>query len=168
VLLVPCELPVLELELEPELVEPVDAPESDWVVELESVLDGLVTAVVEVVADDAPVVVEVVPSPWPLTAVPSPLGVAPPPGIIVDEPPVFWDFSFEGTVIVVVDVVTVVGVAEVVGCDVAAILTACVWGGTLAATGAASSGGSTLTAADADAGGVTCRVAGATSAACAW
>ena len=73
-------------------------------------LDGLVPDVVESVFEDVPVGVEVVPSPWPLTVVPVPLGVAPPPGIIVEEPPVLFDFSFDGAVTVVVEVVTVVGV----------------------------------------------------------
>jgi len=140
------------------------------VVELEPVPDELVTPVVEAVEDDdVPVVVEVVPSPWPLTVVPSPLGVAPPPEIIVELPPVFFDFSFDGILTVVVDVVTVVGVDRAVSCgDVAAILIACVSDGGLAATGAASSGGSTLTLElEPAAEDVTCRVAGATSAACA-
>lgn len=131
-------------------------------------LDGLVPDVVESVFEDVPVGVEVVPSPWPLTVVPVPLGVAPPPGIIVEEPPVLFDFSFDGAVTVVVEVVTVVGVTEVVWCDGTAILTACRSGCTVAATGAASSGGLTLTAAvEPAAGGVTCRIAGATAAACA-
>jgi hypothetical protein len=101
--------------------------------------------------------------------VPSPLGVAPPPEINVGLPPVLFDFSFEGILTVVVDVVTVVGVERAVSCDdVAAILTACVSGDGLAATGAASSGGSTLTLElEPAAEDVTCRVAGATSAACA-
>jgi hypothetical protein len=131
------------------------------------VLDGVVPAVVEVVEEEEeiPVVAEVVPSPWLLSVVPLLLGVAPPPGSIVELPPVLRDFSFEGTVIVVVEVVTVVGVVEALARDVGAILTACVCSGRLAASGAASSGGSTLApAAGPAAGVVTCRVAEATSA----
>jgi len=130
------------------------------------VLDGVVPAVVEVVAEEEiPLVVEVVPSPLLLTVVPLLFGVAPPPGSIVELPPVLCDFSFEGMVTVVVDVVTVVGVAEALARDVGEILTACVCGGRLAASGAASSGGSTLApAAGPAAGVVTCRIAGATSA----
>ena len=136
--------------------------------EPEPVLDGIVPDVVEVVEDDTPEAVEVALTPWLLTVVASSLGVAPPPGIIVELPPVPFDFSFDGIVTVVVEVVFVVGVTEVVAGDVAAIPIAGVWGSGLAATGAASSGGSTLTpAVESAAAAVTCRVAGATSAACA-
>jgi hypothetical protein len=96
------------------------------------VLDGVVAAVVDDdedadddVDEDVPVV-DGVPSPWPLTVVPAPLGVAPPPAFIVEEPPVLCALSFDGTVMVVVDVVTVVGVVAFVRCEGTAILTCCV------------------------------------------
>ena len=96
-------------------------------------LDGVVTAVVDDdedgdddVDEDVPVLADGVPSPWPLTVVPAPLGVAPPPGFIVEEPPVLCDPRFDGSVTVVVDVVTVVGVVAFVRCEGTAILTGCV------------------------------------------
>ena len=136
-------------------------------VELEPVLDGVVPAVVEVVesSSDAPVAVEVVvPAGLSLAGVPAEYGVTPPSAVIVDVPPDVRSLSFDGAVTVVVEVVTVVGVAEDVGRDVAAILTAWVWGGGLAARGAPSSSGSTVApAAEPARGEITCRVAGATT-----
>lgn len=142
-------------------------------IELEPVLDGVVPAVVEVVElvdADAPVAVEaVVPAGLSLAGVPAEYGVTPPSAVIVDVPPDVRSLSFDGAVTVVVEVVTVVGVAEDVGRDVAAILTAWVWGGGLAARDAPSSSGSTVApAAEPARGEITCPVAGATSAECAW
>ena len=102
--------------------------------------------------------------------VPAPLGVAPPPLIIVDVPPVACDFSLLGTVTVVVEVVTVVGmVAD--GAFATSGDRVCGCNGWEATAGAASSGGSALeSVTGAVAAFATWWLGGATSAgrACRW
>jgi hypothetical protein len=147
-----CELPVvvLVLVLVPVLdeVEPSEVVEPGCVVEPEALGDCAVAGVVDV--DDGrvevPVEDELPVGALTLVPAPVPLGVAPPPLIIVDTPPVCWDFSLVGTVTVVVAVVTVVGVARGAPPAAGAIGTIRVGGlgAGVAAWGAASSDGSAL------------------------
>ena len=114
-------------ELEPLVVCPVAG-----------VVDGIVEGVVEVVVAGEPLA-----GSWSLVVVPEPFGVAPPPARIVEVPPVACDFDLLGSLIVVVEVVTVVGVtADVTGA--AGATGVCGRSDGAAATGAASSGGSAL------------------------
>jgi hypothetical protein len=82
-----------------------------------------------------------------VTLVPEPSGVAPPPAIIVDEPPVAGTPVLEGIATVVVEVVTVVwtGVTTAGVVDALWRTSGCTDGAIT--VGAASSGGSTLAAA---------------------
>jgi hypothetical protein len=127
-------------------VEPSVVVEPGCEVELEALDDCPVPDVVDNAVED---VVEVVVAGEPsvgssgLVPVPAPLGDAPPPLIIVDVPPVACDFSLLGAVTVVVEVVTVVGIA--VDGDVATSgARVCGCNGWEATAGAASSGGSAL------------------------
>ena len=98
-------------------------------------------------------------------------GVAPPPPIIVEVPPVVFGlgFGFMGTVEVVVEVVTVVGRMDAAGRAARASPSTCDCAGGMAATGAASSGGPTLASVTGlAAGGAGWRGAGATRAGRAW
>lgn len=88
-----------------------------------------------------------------LTLVPEPSGVAPPPAIIVDEPPVDGASVFEGIVTVVVEVVTVVSMEEATTGVVGALWRSCGCTAGAITVGAASSGGLTLAAASCGAAG---------------
>jgi len=148
-------------------VEPSVVVEPGCEVELEAlddcpvpdVVDDAVEGVVEVVVPGEPSVGFAG-----LVPVPAPLGVAPPPLIIVDVPPVVCDFSLLGTVTVVVEVVTVVGmVAD--GAFATSGDRVCGCNGWEATAGAASSGGSALeSVTGAVAACVTWWLGGATSA----
>jgi len=96
-----------------EVVEPSVVVEPGCVVELGVPEDCPVPVVVDDPVDESVDVVVDDPSVGSARFVPAPapLGVAPPPLIIVDVPPVACDFSLMGTVTVVVVVVTVVGTA---------------------------------------------------------
>jgi len=96
--------------------------------------------VVEVPLEDEVVLVS-------LTLVPEPSGVAPPPAIIVDVPPVAGALVLSGLVTVVVEVVTVVWIGVAVTGAVALLRTGVRTSGVIT-VGAASSGGLTLAAAD--------------------
>lgn len=99
-----------------------------------------VDGVVAVPVEDEPLLV-------PLTLVPEPSGVAPPPAIIVDVPPVAGASVLSGIVTVVVEVVTVVWIGVAVTA-VTGVLGTCVCASGVITVGAASSGGLTLAAAD--------------------
>jgi hypothetical protein len=104
------------------------------------VVDGVVAVPVE---DEALLVL--------LTLVAEPSGVAPPPAIIVDVPPVAGALVFDGVVAVVVEVVTVVWIGVAVTA-VIGVLWTCVCASGVITVGAASSGGLTLAAANCVAG----------------
>lgn len=87
----------------------------------------------------------------PLTLVAEPSGVAPPPAIIVDVPPVAGALVFDGVVTVVVEVVTVVWIGVAVTAVTGALWT-CVCASGVITVGAASSSGLTLVAANCVAG----------------
>jgi len=155
-----CELPVLG----PEVVGPSEVVEPGCVVELDAAGVWAVPGIVDVVEGTDEVVVEDELSVGCWSLVAELAGVAPPPPAIVEVPPVVCDGSLAGAVTVVVDVVTVVGVAADRAVAVGAIRV-CGSGRGTAATGAASSGGPTLEyVTGATTGAAGWRLAGATSA----
>lgn len=81
-----------------------------------------------------------------VTLVPAPSGVAPPPAIIVDEPPVAGAPVLEGIATVVVEVVTVVWTGVATAGVVGALWRTCACADGAITVGAASSGGLTLAA----------------------
>jgi len=155
-----CELPVLV----PEVVEPSDVVAPGCVVELGAAGDCALPGVVDVVEGTVEVVVAGEPSAGFWSVVAEPVGVAPPGPIIVAVPPVACDGSLAGAATVVVDVVTVFGMAGDGAVAVGAIRI-CGSGCGTAATGAACSGGPTLEYVTGAGTGATWRLAGATSAA---
>lgn len=100
-----------------------------------------------------------------LTLVSEPSGVAPPPAIIVGEPPVAGAPVLEGIVTVVVEVVTVVWTGVTTAGAVGRLWRTCACTGGEITVGAASSGGSTLAAASCRPGGGVTRWDRATRAA---
>ena len=134
-----CEPPVLVLGV----VGPPEVLEPGCVVELEALADCEVPGVVDVAEGTVEVVVEGELSVGSSTLVPEPLGVAPPPLIIVEVPPVCCDLSLVGTATEVVEVVTVVGVVAD-GAGAIGAIRVCGRNGGAATAGAASSGGSAL------------------------
>jgi hypothetical protein len=98
--------------LVPEVVEPSVPVEPDCVAEPDALEDCPVPVVADDVVDRCvDVVVVAEPSVGSARPVPAlaPSGVAPPPLVTTDVPPVACDFSLIGRVVVVVEVVTVVG-----------------------------------------------------------
>jgi hypothetical protein len=134
----PVELPAGVVDV----VEPVDVVELDGVVDVESVVDWLVPTVVVLVVGCVPSAVPAEPSVGFVVAS-EPSGVAPPPPIAADVPPVDCELRLVGIVTTVVEVVTVVGVASE-GAAVVGARRTCRCDGAMTAAGAASSGGLTL------------------------
>jgi hypothetical protein len=133
------------------VVEPVELPEGvvddvepaavvvelDGVVDVESVGDWLVPTVVALVDGCVPFAVRVEPSAG-CVVVLEPSGVAPPPPIVADVPPVAGAFRLVGILTTVVDVVTVIGMAPAAA-DVVGAIRTCGCGAAVATAGAASS-----------------------------
>lgn len=160
----PIEVPAVVLDV----VAPCDVVEVGCVVEVESLGDWLVPVVVELadVDDPVPVVLAGEPSPGSVVAA-APLRVARPPPIVIEVPPVAGVLLFVGTVIVTVEVVSVVsGIAFV---ELAGATRARCGAGAADTIGAAGSGCTALEYVGAGAaGGGAWWVGGATSAARAW